>query len=631
MKPYYSIFSAIAAICLSVATVSCSDDNDDTTAPEVLKLVSSTGNRFTGEGGTLEILINSNVDYTVATDADWITRVVSRSAPINGTELFRISPYPTANDMTPRSGSITISYSDTDPIVYTVEQTPAETFRFKIAGISADRIPSEGGELTVTLDTNLEYTVSVSDPSWITFDTNSTRDLAKFLIAENTGTEERAGEIKFTTAELGETSIGFIQRPFGESKGISSASQLIEFATAVNTGISLEPWLDENEEVVLLTDIDMTGHQWTPIGNLRGSTFSNGATTLGSDGHAFTGVFNGNGHSIRNLAMSTDAEQCFGLFGVCSSATVKNLVIDTSCTLQVTNEGMTSACAYGFIAGLIYQSTIENVTVHGTVLESLINKGSSKFMGTVAGIAGYSYASTVSHCTFAGTIKHVRSNMYDNSVGSGTAGIIGFSRGSSSVPTTIENCVNSGYIYAETNRVAGILGSTNGNFVIRDCENSGIVHGGAREAAVAGWSSGLRVGGILGFSSNTKATTQCVIERCTNSGTVVTDADAKTQTGGIIGLVRNLTLTDVTNSGCVIATPGSIAGLICGQLQCADKPTINSCNVSGRFANSYTGTERGITPVDPVTITAENYFQYSAGNITGTNSSYWTTDKVKFK
>ena len=239
MKPYYSIFSAIAAICLSVATVSCSDDNDDTTAPEVLKLVSSTGNRFTGEGGTLEILINSNVDYTVATDADWITRVVSRSAPINGTELFRISPYPTANDMTPRSGSITISYSDTDPIVYTVEQTPAETFRFKIAGISADHIPSEGGELTVTLDTNLEYTVSVSDPSWITFDTNSTRDLAKFLIAENTGTEERAGEIKFTTAELGETSIGFIQRPFGESKGISSASQLIEFATAVNTGISL--------------------------------------------------------------------------------------------------------------------------------------------------------------------------------------------------------------------------------------------------------------------------------------------------------------------------------------------------------------------------------------------------------
>lgn len=73
----------------------------------------------------------------------------------------------------------------------------------------------------------------------------------------------------------------------------------------------------------------MTGRQWTPAGNLRGSTITNGATTLGNDGHAFCGIFNGNGHTIRNLTMSTDSEQCYGLFGVLSSATVKNLVIDT--------------------------------------------------------------------------------------------------------------------------------------------------------------------------------------------------------------------------------------------------------------------------------------------------------------
>lgn len=631
MKSYLSYITAIAAVCLSPAFISCSDENDDAASASVMRMVTASGSRFTGEGGTLEILVNSNVDYAVETDADWIERLTSRSTPVNGVERFAIRPYPVAADMTPRSGTVSISCPGTETITYTVEQTPQETFRFDIASVSASRISSKGGEITILLDTNIGYTTAISDPSWITLKPDTPEGTVILSIAENTVEETRQGKVTFHTEELGDKSIEFSQDAFVIAKGISTAEQLIEFASAVNSGAPLEQWLDENEEVTLLADIDMTGRQWTPIGNLRGSTFTNSATTLGTEGHPFSGVFNGNGHTIRNLSMSTDTEQCMGLFGVCSTATVKNLTIDSSCTMQITNEAMASACAYGFLTGLADKSTIVNVTVEGTVLESLINKGKSKTMGTIAGIAGYACSSTFTDCRFSGDIKHVRSNMYDNSVGSGVAGIIGFSIGTASLPTTVENCVNAGSIYAETNRVAGILGSTSGNFILRDCENSGTVHAGVAEATNAGWSSGLRVGGILGFSSSTKAANVCLLERCANTGTVVADADAKTYTGGVLGLVRTLTLTDVANSGCVIATEGSILGLICGQLQCADKPTINSCRAAGSIARAYTGSGSSIQPVDPVTITAENYFQYAAGNITGTNSGIWTTDNVKFQ
>lgn len=628
MKLLHHILPIMAVAVAATGLPACSDDDEPVSA-ETVSIIASSGNDFTGKGGTLEILVNSNVEYAVNVDADWISRIISRSAPVNGVERFSVAPYPVAADMTPRTATISITYPGIETQTFEVRQTPAETFRFEISA-ETTRIPSKGGELVITVDSNVEYTAEVSDPSWITTADNAA-GAAVFIIAENTVAEPRQGKITFHAEELGDTCVEFTQDPFIKDKGIATAAQLMEFAAAVNSGISLEQWTDDNEEVILLSDIDMSGLTWTPIGNLHGSTFNNSSTSLGSDGHAFTGVFNGNGHSISNLAMSTDTEQCYGLFGVCSSATIKNLTIGSSCTLQVTNEAMTASSAYGFVAGLLNQSTIENVTVEGTVLESLIDKGSGKNMGVLAGIAGYACSSTVTGCRFSGSIKRVRSNVYDNSLGSGTAAIVGFARGTSGQPVTITDCVNAGNIYAETNRVAGILGSTSGNYIIRDCENAGTVHACVAEAVNAGWGSGLRVGGILGFSSNTKAANIGLIERCTNSGTVVSDADAKTQTGGIVGLVRNLTLTDVSNTGCVIATSGSIAGLICGQLQCADKPVVNSCRVGGTFASSYTGSGESILPQDPVTIDAGNYFQYAAGNVTGTNSGIWTTDNVTFQ
>ena len=61
------------------------------------------------------------------------------------------------------------------------------------------------------------------------------------------------------------------------------------------------------------------------------SSFTSNFTSIGGWGHSFRGVFDGDGHSISGIRIytsgTTDNDQCQGLFGYASSATVKNLVL----------------------------------------------------------------------------------------------------------------------------------------------------------------------------------------------------------------------------------------------------------------------------------------------------------------
>ncbi|MDE7443868.1 MAG: hypothetical protein K2M65_06880 [Muribaculaceae bacterium] len=627
---FYSQIMSLALVALPAFTfVACSDDDNETSYPAKLEIVTSSGNEFDGRGGSLELLVNSNVNYTVTTDVDWITVAEGRAArPLNGKLTFVVAAYDAALDMTPRTGIVTLSAEGVQSATYTVKQVPGDLFRFEITSPTTFSVPAKGGDVEVAFNTNVEYTVAVSDPSWIN-QTSAAAGKYTFAIAENTVTDPRDGFITFTTAELGDFKGEINQAPFVVAKGIASAQDMMNFAAAVNAGTSLEAFTDENGEVVMLADIDMTGMNWTPIGNVTGSTIASSAPTLGT-GNPFKGIFNGNGHTIRNLAMSTDDAQCLGLFGICENATVKNLNIDASCSLKVANEEMAYGCAYGFIAGVIMNSTVENVKVSGTVPSSLLYKGATKYFASLGGVVGFSSKSTMRNCSFDGKIERVRSNVYDNTIGASVAGILGFACGAKNAETVVENCTNAGYIYAETHRVAGVLARTNGHYILRGCTNSGIVHASAAEASAAGWTSGLRVGGVFAFSSNTNTNTVAIVENCTNSGTVICEGDAKTAVGALCGLPRCVTLTNGVNTGTLITTGNCIAGLLIGQLQCDDKPTITSAQCGGKIATAFTGSGANITPVNPIVITAENYFEYATGTITGTNSGIWTTNNVTF-
>lgn len=79
----------------------------------------------------------------------------------------------------------------------------------------------------------------------------------------------------------------------GEEQGsktvITSVDELLKFAKAVNAG----DYDEKTDAVVVLdADLDLSGVEWTPIGQANAS---------GDIEHCFSGKFYGNGHVISNL------------------------------------------------------------------------------------------------------------------------------------------------------------------------------------------------------------------------------------------------------------------------------------------------------------------------------------------
>ena len=67
----------------------------------------------------------------------------------------------------------------------------------------------------------------------------------------------------------------------------------------------------------LTSDIDLEGEEWTPIGDNATNSYDS----------RFRGVFDGQGHVIRNLTI-TGERQYSGLFGYVSDAVIKNIGLE---------------------------------------------------------------------------------------------------------------------------------------------------------------------------------------------------------------------------------------------------------------------------------------------------------------
>ena len=104
----------------------------------------------------------------------------------------------------------------------------------------------------------------------------------------------------------------------------------------------------------LENDIDMAGvTDYTPIGNDNGNAAENRAS-----GHRFSGTFDGQGHKIKNLVMTSNGEGVvelgvveLGVFGTLKGAVVRNLIIDSSCSF--TYNGTSGGARVGSLAAKI--------------------------------------------------------------------------------------------------------------------------------------------------------------------------------------------------------------------------------------------------------------------------------------
>ena len=196
---------------------------------------------------------------------------------------------------------------------------------------------------------------------------------------------------------------------------ISSAEEL----AAINSNLS--------GNYVLTADIDLSGIEWTPIG-----AFIPGG---GEEGEvpdmtaAFTGTFDGQGHTIRNLTVNRPEAWAVGLFGCIANAEIGNFTLENA---NVDGMMMTAD-----VVGYTYSSTISNVKlVNGKVTAHYAEMGAE---GMYGGIVGAGMGSVISNCTAQAEIV-----LSDNTA---NAGIVG---GGLEL-TSVVNCSATGSITAGDN------------------------------------------------------------------------------------------------------------------------------------------------------------------------------------
>ena len=238
---------------------------------------------------------------------------------------------------------------------------------------------------------------------------------------------------------------------------------------------------------------------------------------IGSELIPFTGSYDGQSYSIKNLYIDAASEYYVGLFGYIDSATVKDI--------QLTNADITGYRYTGSLVGYANASTITNINCSGTV-----NCGSN-----CGGVVGYNCNTSIDSCSFVGNVTgsyycgglvgyNTQYSVIDKCFSEGSLtgiGTIGGITGINSVGSQINNSYSRTSVSGD-GYVGGYVGSNNASIVV----NSYSV------GSVSATSS--PVGGLVGANSNgaTVANSFWDIETSgmssSNGGTGKTTAQMKT-------------------------------------------------------------------------------------------------------
>ena len=273
---------------------------------------------------------------------------------------------------------------------------------------------------------------------------------------------------------------------------IGTAAELYGFAQLVNGGntnanavLTADITINENvlNEDGSLNDTNVNSFQkWTPIGN--------------SEGNAYTGTFDGKGHTISGLYAEINggnSDTYVGLFGyIGTGGTVQNVTVeDSSLSASTTGD---SAYAGG-VCGDNNGGTISNCTSSGNVTAT-----SGRYAYAYAGgVCGRNYAhsgtatASISNCYSSG---NVNANGYYFAY---AGGVCGGNEGTAS----ISNCYSSGndvtasttsnYGYAYAGGVCGYNYADAGSATIENCWSSGKIN-------ASGSSGTAYAGGVCGVN-----------------------------------------------------------------------------------------------------------------------------------
>jgi len=240
-----------------------------------------------------------------------------------------------------------------------------------------------------------------------------------------------------------------------EPTKINSLAEFKAFRDAVNDGTLMTKYASESFE--LTTDIVISEEHITTEEINYGK--DGNWTPIGSESHPFSGIFNGGGHTIKNMAVKqmANGNDCYaGLFGCAQEAIIYNLHLDAPAVL--------GADYVGSVLG--YASTDTHVTdVLVTCLpEPYQSWNIIAYNGSGGGIVGVAENATVERCYFDGSVR-------SRGWAGGIIGNVG--------AVTVSDCSASGevtnlYYGSETPnvRIGGIVGGTyKGGVTMKRCSS----------------------------------------------------------------------------------------------------------------------------------------------------------------
>jgi hypothetical protein len=328
---------------------------------------------------------------------------------------------------------------------------------------------------------------------------------------------------------------------------------------------------DWNANFILTSNIDLTGITVTPVG---------------VDVNAqFTGVLDGNGHTINNAAIHQPDSDLMGLFGwVGTDGQIKNL--------GVINADIQGREGVGVLAGYMDSGSITSCYATGSV------GSSAGYVGYVGGLVGENWSATIASCYAMVTVKGTsvvgglagyNRGMITDCYATGTVkgganvgGLMGTNYG------TIATCYATGSVGANTDNAGGLVGY-NESGPITSCNATGAVSG-----------SGNNVGGLVGQNKSGPITSSFA------AGTV----SGKTGVGGLVGFNDHGPITFCDAMGNGSGTGQNVGGLVGDNFY----GTISSCSSTGILTgtDSYDGGLVGWNRFGSITSC------YATGSVSGT-------------
>ena len=331
--------------------------------------------------------------------------------------------------------------------------------------------------------------------------------------------------------------------PEPDAPGIYTVEDFLAFAAAVNAGESIQEWENEEGWVNLRADLDFTGVEtWTPVGNAV-APWGSSYNPVVTEGHAFTGKFEGNAHHIKNLVLvdnGTVEGKHFGIFGYLGKgAIVQNFVIDDNCSLTVSSSASHSA---GVIAGLVCDASVRDITSSAPMT---YNGGASGLMhmALIGGIYAGEEDCTVDSVHNNGKMTATNTaNLNAGATGIHVAGIVGFcnAKTDGEKTITVSSCNNYGDMESQAGRTAGIVGAANAKTLITLCENRG------NQLNTMPKDDGGRLGNIVCFTNNGSTITSCK-----NYGNLISTRSGRV--GGIVSLANPGIYSNNENYGEIIS------------------------------------------------------------------------------